>query len=68
MVSIGSENFDARLAGFSVVAASYAGGIHGATPLGSLAIVGPVRMDYERVIPLVDYTARALSRPGRGSA
>jgi transcriptional regulator of heat shock response len=24
--------------------------------------VGPVRMDYERVIPLVDYAARALSR------
>jgi heat-inducible transcriptional repressor len=62
MVSIGSESFDARLAGFSVVAASYAGGIHGAQPLGSLAIVGPVRMDYERVIPLVSYTAKALSR------
>jgi transcriptional regulator of heat shock response len=25
-------------------------------------VVGPVRMDYERVIALVDYTARALSR------
>jgi transcriptional regulator of heat shock response len=24
--------------------------------------VGPVRMDYDRVIPLVEYTARALSR------
>jgi transcriptional regulator of heat shock response len=24
--------------------------------------VGPVRMDYERVIPLVEYTARALSK------
>jgi heat-inducible transcriptional repressor len=30
--------------------------------LGSLAIVGPVRMDYDRVIPLVEYTARTLSR------
>jgi heat-inducible transcriptional repressor len=59
LVSIGSENSDARLIGFSVVAASYASG---AQPLGSLAIVGPVRMDYERVIPLVAYTARALSR------
>jgi heat-inducible transcriptional repressor len=58
-VSIGSENFDARLASLSVVAASYQ---HGAMPLGSVAIVGPVRMDYERVIPLVDYTARTLSR------
>jgi heat-inducible transcriptional repressor len=59
MISIGSENFDARLAGFSVVAAAYASG---AMPLGSLAVVGPVRMDYDRVIPLVSYTARALSR------
>jgi heat-inducible transcriptional repressor len=58
-VSIGSENFDLRLSGLSVVAAPYASG---AMPLGSLAVVGPVRMDYERVIPLVSYTARALSR------
>ncbi len=34
----------------------------GALPLGSVAVVGPVRMDYERVIPLVAYTARTLSR------
>jgi len=59
MVSIGSENHDARLAGFTVIAAAYDSG---STPLGSLAVVGPVRMDYDRVIPLVDYTARTLSR------
>ena len=59
MVSIGSENFDTRLSAFAVVAASYASGL---IPLGSLAVVGPVRMDYDRVIPLVAYTARALSR------
>jgi heat-inducible transcriptional repressor len=58
-VSIGSENTDARLAGLTVIASSY---ISGTLPLGSLAVVGPVRMDYERVIPLVTYTARALSR------
>jgi len=57
MVSIGSEN--PRLSGFAVVAAPYVGG---SRPLGSLAVVGPVRMDYERVIPLVEYTARALSK------
>jgi transcriptional regulator of heat shock response len=45
------ENYDPRLASLSVVAASYASG--GA---------GPVRMDYDRVIPLVEYTARTLSR------
>jgi heat-inducible transcriptional repressor len=59
IVSIGSENFDARLAGLSVVASPYISGAH---PLGSLAVVGPVRMDYERVIALVSYTARVLSR------
>jgi heat-inducible transcriptional repressor len=59
IVSIGSENFDARLASLTVVASPYISGAH---PLGSLAVVGPVRMDYERVIPLVSYTARALSR------
>jgi heat-inducible transcriptional repressor len=59
IVSIGSENFDTRLSSLSIVASPYISGAH---PLGSLAVVGPVRMDYERVIPLVSYTARALSR------
>jgi heat-inducible transcriptional repressor len=58
-VSIGSENDDPRLASLSVVAASYASGT---TALGSLAVVGPIRMDYDRVIPLVEYTAKALTR------
>ncbi len=59
VVSIGSENFDARLSSLSVVASPY---ISGSQSLGSLAVVGPMRMDYERVIPLVSYTASALSR------
>lgn len=58
-VSIGSENYDPHLADFAVVAAPYVGG---SKPLGGLAVVGPVRMDYERVIPLIEYTARTLSR------
>ena len=48
-----------RLNDLSVVAAAYS---RGAMPLGSLGVVGPMRMDYERVIGLVDYTAKALSR------
>lgn len=59
MISIGSENFDPRLAGLSIIAASYA---TGSPSVGSLAVVGPVRMDYDRVIPLVEYTARTLTR------
>ncbi len=57
-VSIGTEH-DPRLSDLSVVTAAYS---KGAMPIGSLGVVGPVRMDYERVIALVDYTARALSR------
>jgi len=30
--------------------------------LGALAVIGPTRMDYGRVIPLVDLTAREISR------
>jgi heat-inducible transcriptional repressor len=29
-------------------------------PLGALGVIGPSRMDYGRVIPLVDYLSRAL--------
>ena len=28
--------------------------------LGVLGVIGPTRMDYERVIPIVDVTARIL--------
>jgi heat-inducible transcriptional repressor len=29
--------------------------------VGTLAVVGPKRMDYERVVPIVDITAKLLS-------
>lgn len=57
-VSIGSEHAP-HLADLSLVTAGYC---RGTMAMGRLAIVGPVRMDYGRVIALVDYTARALSR------
>ena len=44
---------------FSVVAAPY--GV-GERPLGTLGIVGPSRMDYETVIPLVNFLRETLSR------
>jgi heat-inducible transcriptional repressor len=43
----------------AVVMASYAPGSPGHT--GQVGVVGPMRMDYARVIPLVEYTAGALS-------
>jgi len=29
--------------------------------IGTLAVIGPKRMDYERVVPIVDITAKLLS-------
>lgn len=43
---------------FSVITAPYAQGVQ---PLGVLGVIGPTRMAYERVIPIVDVTARMLS-------
>jgi heat-inducible transcriptional repressor len=44
---------------FSLVATTY--GL-GDRPLGTLGILGPSRMEYEKVIPLVDFLGEALSR------
>jgi len=41
-----------------VITAPYA---QGAQSLGVLGVIGPTRMAYERVIPIVDVTARMLS-------
>jgi len=43
---------------FSLVASGY---YRNAVPVGSLGVIGPIRMDYSRVIPLVGYMARILS-------
>ncbi len=42
----------------AVIAARYG---NGDTALGSIAVVGPTRMNYLRVVPIVDYTAQVLS-------
>jgi heat-inducible transcriptional repressor len=58
-IFIGAESEFASVPDVSVVAAPY--GL-GDKVLGTLAVVGPTRMNYARVIPLVDLTARHISR------
>ena len=58
-IFIGAESEFAAVPDVSVVAAPY--GL-GDRVLGTLAVVGPTRMNYARVIPLVDLTARQISR------
>jgi heat-inducible transcriptional repressor len=55
-IFIGAESEFAAVPDVSVVAAPYGRGDR------VLAVVGPTRMNYARVIPLVDLTARQISR------
>lgn len=57
-IFIGEEAGYEVLGDFSVITAPYQAG--GQT-LGVLGVIGPTRMAYERVIPIVDLTARMLS-------
>jgi len=57
-VSVGLENTVEELPDISVVASGYR---QGTSSVGSIGLIGPVRMDYSRVIPLVEYAASLLT-------
>ena len=57
-IFIGEEAGDEVFGDYSVVTAPYH---NGTRTLGVLGVIGPTRMAYERVIPIVDVTARMLS-------
>jgi heat-inducible transcriptional repressor len=57
-VFIGAEANLADLSDVSVVASSYSSEDR---PLGTIAVLGPSRMNYSRVIPLVDFTADVIT-------
>jgi heat-inducible transcriptional repressor len=57
-VFIGAEANLADLTDISVVAAPYGGE---GRALGTIGVIGPSRMNYSRVIPLVDFTAEMIS-------
>jgi heat-inducible transcriptional repressor len=56
-VFIGAEANLADLTDISVVAAPYGGE---GKPLGTIGVIGPSRMNYSRVIPLVDFTSEMI--------
>jgi len=56
-IFIGQESGLDALEGCSVVTATYA---NKDQVLGALGVIGPTRMEYDRVIPLVDATAKLL--------
>jgi heat-inducible transcriptional repressor len=59
-IFIGAESRLFSLSGSAVIAAPYMSGRQ--KVLGAIGVIGPARLNYARVIPLVDYTARALGR------
>lgn len=56
-VYIGAENEVGSMEACSLVATTYC---RSGTPLGTIGVIGPKRMDYSRVIPIVQYTARVV--------
>jgi heat-inducible transcriptional repressor len=58
-ILIGSESNFTQVYNFSIVARRYG---TQAAPLGMVGIIGPMRMEYARMAPLVDYLGLALSR------
>jgi len=59
-IFIGSENKLFSLSGSSVIAAPYRGA--DGRVVGVVGVIGPTRLNYARVIPMVDFTAQTLSR------
>lgn len=57
-VFIGAEANLPDLTDVSVVAAAYGGE---GRPLGTIGVIGPSRMNYSKVIPLVDFTAEVIT-------
>jgi len=58
-IFIGTENRKTGIDDCSLVVSSYRSGDR---ILGTLGVIGPTRMEYARVIPLVEHTAALLSR------
>ena len=59
-IFIGAENKLFSMSGSSLIVAPYRNSEE--KIVGALGIIGPTRMNYARIIPMVDYTARIIGR------
>jgi heat-inducible transcriptional repressor len=59
-IFIGSENELFGLGGCSMIIAPYANAKE--QVVGAIGVIGPTHMNYARVIPMVDYTAKVIAR------
>jgi len=59
-IFIGAQNELFSMAGCSMIIAPYAN--REEKVVGAIGVIGPTRMNYARIIPMVDYTARVIGR------
>ncbi len=59
-IFIGAENPLFNLTGCSMIVAPFSGG--GGQVVGAIGVIGPNRINYARIIPIVDYTAKVVGR------
>jgi heat-inducible transcriptional repressor len=59
-IFIGAENTLFDQAGCSMVVAPFKG--ESETIVGAIGVIGPTRLNYARIIPMVDYTAKVIDR------
>jgi heat-inducible transcriptional repressor len=59
-IFIGSENKLFSLSGSSMIAAPFRDGSR--RIVGVLGVIGPTRLNYARIVPMVDYTSKLIAR------
>ncbi|MGQ0662719.1 MAG: heat-inducible transcriptional repressor HrcA [Pseudomonadota bacterium] len=59
-IFIGSETPLFGMAGCSMILASYANSQE--QIIGAIGVIGPTRLNYARIVPMVDYTAKVIGR------
>ncbi|MCP4316793.1 MAG: heat-inducible transcriptional repressor HrcA [Hyphomicrobiales bacterium] len=59
-IFIGSENKLFSLSGSSLIVAPYRDGDD--RVIGAVGVIGPTRLNYARIVPMVDYTAQMVSK------
>ncbi len=64
-IFIGSENKLFSLSGSSLIVAPYRD--KDERIVGAVGVIGPTRLNYSRIVPMVDYTAQLMSRLGSSS-
>ncbi|WP_455874449.1 heat-inducible transcriptional repressor HrcA [Rhizobium yanglingense] len=64
-IFIGSENKLFSLSGSSLIVAPYRDDDD--RIVGAVGVIGPTRLNYSRIVPMVDYTAQLISRLARGT-